>query len=279
LPTETVFLPKTLPTSQSLPSTPLPLAPCRHPPTFPPSLTLARRCTISQIRVKCGKGHLSIPPPCHPALPTLGLFVKPTSLASSSGSDHCNIMDPLNARLDKMMRMMAKERAQRLVMEETLQKTQSPPQSHGWPTISLSHSLQCLPKPNPFMVPMVALQKRLLARLAFMLPKHFLTETSKVVFDILFMKDYAVTYSQPYLDKFFNRELVVFNNILNDFRSSFFDHNRQHCAKQQLLLLMAWCTQKSDGLSFCFFHKKKQAYGVELLLGEMELGRKIDNYD
>ncbi|KNZ62870.1 uncharacterized protein VP01_1213g7 [Puccinia sorghi] len=57
-------------------------------------------------------------------------------------------------------------------------------------------------------------------------PEHFPTNASKVVFAFLFTKDYAATWSQPYLDKVFNGELVVFNNFLNNLRSSFFDHNR-----------------------------------------------------
>ncbi|KNZ48708.1 uncharacterized protein VP01_5465g1, partial [Puccinia sorghi] len=35
-------------------------------------------------------------------------------------------------------------------------------------------------------------------------------------------------------DKFFNGEPVVFNDSLNNTRSSFFDHNYQHCAKVAL---------------------------------------------
>ncbi|KNZ48856.1 uncharacterized protein VP01_5361g1, partial [Puccinia sorghi] len=54
---------------------------------------------------------------------------------------------------------------------------------------------------------------------------------SKVVFAILFMKDYTATWSQPYLDKVFNGEPVVFNDFLNNFRSSLFDHNHSHHAK------------------------------------------------
>ncbi|KNZ45324.1 uncharacterized protein VP01_8256g1, partial [Puccinia sorghi] len=65
-------------------------------------------------------------------------------------------------------------------------------------------------------------------------PKHFPTNASKVVFAVFFREDYAATCSQPYLDKVFNGEPVVFNNFLNDFRSSFFDHNRRNHAEVAL---------------------------------------------
>ncbi|KNZ48951.1 uncharacterized protein VP01_5302g1, partial [Puccinia sorghi] len=50
----------------------------------------------------------------------------------------------------------------------------------------------------------------------------------KVVFATLFKKDYAATWSQPYLTKAFNREPVVFLEFINDFKSSFFDHDHHH---------------------------------------------------
>ncbi|KNZ57663.1 uncharacterized protein VP01_2104g3, partial [Puccinia sorghi] len=61
-------------------------------------------------------------------------------------------------------------------------------------------------------------------------PACFSTNASKVVFSIFFMKDYTATWSQPYRDKVFNGEPVVFNDLLNDFHSSFFDHSHQHDA-------------------------------------------------
>ncbi|KNZ46804.1 uncharacterized protein VP01_6940g1 [Puccinia sorghi] len=38
---------------------------------------------------------------------------------------------------------------------------------------------------------------------------------------ITYPKDYTATWSQPYLDKIFNKVPVVFDDFLNDFRSSF----------------------------------------------------------
>ncbi|KNZ43742.1 uncharacterized protein VP01_9911g1, partial [Puccinia sorghi] len=48
------------------------------------------------------------------------------------------------------------------------------------------------------------------------------------------LRDYAETWSQPYLMKFFNTEEVAFNEFLDDFKSSFFDHNCQHHAEVAL---------------------------------------------
>ncbi|KNZ58811.1 uncharacterized protein VP01_1858g3 [Puccinia sorghi] len=43
--------------------------------------------------------------------------------------------------------------------------------------------------------------------------------------------DYAATWSQPNLIKVFNTEKVAFKEFMNNFKSSFFDHNFQHCAE------------------------------------------------
>ncbi|KNZ59679.1 uncharacterized protein VP01_1681g1, partial [Puccinia sorghi] len=50
---------------------------------------------------------------------------------------------------------------------------------------------------------------------------------SKVAFSVSFMKDYAATWSQPYLEKVYNGQPVVFIEFLNDFKSSFFNHKHQ----------------------------------------------------
>ncbi|KNZ45426.1 uncharacterized protein VP01_8127g1, partial [Puccinia sorghi] len=57
---------------------------------------------------------------------------------------------------------------------------------------------------------------------------RFPNDSSKVAFAISFMTDYAATWSQPYLTKIFNGEAVVFSEFIDDFKSSFFDHNRRH---------------------------------------------------
>ncbi|KNZ63275.1 uncharacterized protein VP01_11659g1 [Puccinia sorghi] len=65
-------------------------------------------------------------------------------------------------------------------------------------------------------------------------PKRFPTNARKVVFAISFMKDHTATWGQPYLEKVFNGELVVFDDFLKNLRSIFFDHNHRHHAKVAL---------------------------------------------
>ncbi|KNZ45018.1 uncharacterized protein VP01_8569g1 [Puccinia sorghi] len=55
-----------------------------------------------------------------------------------------------------------------------------------------------------------------------------------LAFAVLFMTDYAATWSQPCLRQVFNVEEVSFNKFLDDFKSSFFDHNCQHLAEVAL---------------------------------------------
>ncbi|KNZ56629.1 hypothetical protein VP01_2360g1 [Puccinia sorghi] len=120
----------------------------------------------------------------------LGLCEANHSPASSSASDQpTGTMDALNARFDKMMRLMAKERAQRLATEETLRQTQAhlnavvgqphpaPAQQNPTP-LPPPIPLLCSPNPNPLMGPMA-----------------LLLSLFKVVLAILFMKDYAATWS------------------------------------------------------------------------------------
>ncbi|KNZ48436.1 uncharacterized protein VP01_5677g1 [Puccinia sorghi] len=61
-------------------------------------------------------------------------------------------------------------------------------------------------------------------------PEHFPTNSRKVDFSVPFMTDYGATWSQPYLMKVFKAEEVALNKFLDDFKSSFFDHNRQNHA-------------------------------------------------
>ncbi|KNZ48613.1 uncharacterized protein VP01_553g11 [Puccinia sorghi] len=135
-------------------------------------------------------------------------------------------MDALNARLDTMMHMMAEAISQQLVTEETLQKNQA----HLEPTAGQENpaSTQPIPAPAPVSNPIV------LAKPQPFNGTHFPTNASKVAFTIPFMKDYAATWSQPYLDKVFNGEPLVFHDFLNEFKSSFVDHNHRHCAKVAL---------------------------------------------
>ncbi|KNZ61512.1 uncharacterized protein VP01_13907g1 [Puccinia sorghi] len=68
-------------------------------------------------------------------------------------------------------------------------------------------------------------------------PEKFPTDSRKVAFAVSFMTDYAATWSQPYLMKVFNTEEVAFNKFLDNFKSSFFDQNFQHCAEVTLVSL------------------------------------------
>ncbi|KNZ63992.1 uncharacterized protein VP01_10782g1 [Puccinia sorghi] len=132
-------------------------------------------------------------------------------------------MDTLNARLDELMHMMA------------VQKNPSPAQPN--PASAPTSNPMVLAKPQPIERTRGAAAEEFVLQIglhAVTYPECFPTHASKVVFAVLFMKDHTATWSQPYLDKVFNREPVVFNELLNNFRSSFFDHNRQHHARVAL---------------------------------------------
>ncbi|KNZ64560.1 uncharacterized protein VP01_1015g5, partial [Puccinia sorghi] len=58
--------------------------------------------------------------------------------------------------------------------------------------------------------------------------------TCGTVAEVFFGKIGLSNWSQPYLEKVFNGEPVVFNEFLNDFKSSFFEQNHQHRAEVAL---------------------------------------------
>ncbi|KNZ44612.1 uncharacterized protein VP01_899g3 [Puccinia sorghi] len=130
-------------------------------------------------------------------------------------------MDALNARLDKMMCMLAEERAQQIATEENLCQTQARLDATS------SASLSTEPAAAKSFV-----GKILLHTLTY--PEKFPTDSRKLAFAVSFMTDYTATWSQPYLMKVFNAEEVAFNKFLNNFKSSFFDHNCQHRAEVAL---------------------------------------------
>ncbi|KNZ49308.1 uncharacterized protein VP01_509g3 [Puccinia sorghi] len=141
-------------------------------------------------------------------------------------------MDTLNARLERLMCMMGEERAQQLATEETLQQTQA----HLDATAGQQNPAPAC-NPQPFNGTGGTTSKAFFGQIglhAITYPKRFPTDGSKVVFAVSFMKDYTATWSQPYMDKVFNGEPVVLNDFLNDFKSSFFDHNRRCGKKNQL---------------------------------------------
>ncbi|KNZ45289.1 uncharacterized protein VP01_8294g1 [Puccinia sorghi] len=129
-------------------------------------------------------------------------------------------MDALNAGHDKMMCMLAKECAQQIATEESLCQTQAHLNS----------------APRHFNRTRDAAAKSFVGQILLhtVNPKKFPTDSSKVAFAVLFMTEYRATWSQPYLMMVFNAEEVAFNEFLDDFKSSFFDHNRQHHAEVAL---------------------------------------------
>ncbi|KNZ49813.1 uncharacterized protein VP01_4761g2 [Puccinia sorghi] len=67
-----------------------------------------------------------------------------------------------------------------------------------------------LAKPQPFDGTRGAAAKVFVGQIglhAVTYPKRFPTDTRKVVFAVFFMRDYTATWSQPYLDKVFNKLL------------------------------------------------------------------------
>ncbi|KNZ52581.1 uncharacterized protein VP01_3513g1 [Puccinia sorghi] len=93
-----------------------------------------------------------------------------------------------------------------------------------------------LAKPQPFNVTRGAASKAFVGQIglhAVTYRERFPTDAIKVGFAVSFMKDDTATWSQTYLEKVFNGEPVL-NEFLNNFRSSFFDHNRRHHAKVAL---------------------------------------------
>ncbi|KNZ63718.1 uncharacterized protein VP01_110g7 [Puccinia sorghi] len=135
----------------------------------------------------------------------------------SSGSDAFpNAMDALNTRIDEVMRMITKERAQRLATEEMLRQTQArlDAQKHSAPA-PVPNPIK-LAKPQLFDGTRGAAAKVFVAQIALHVityPESFPTDASKVAFATSFMRDYAATW---YLE------------------ASFFDHNRQHQAEVAL---------------------------------------------
>ncbi|KNZ49284.1 uncharacterized protein VP01_510g21 [Puccinia sorghi] len=146
-------------------------------------------------------------------------------------------MDTLNTRLEEMMCMLAKEHAQQAATEENLRQTQArleapvgqqnqnptPPQIAPSPPPTSRPNSMVLAKPQPYKGSRGAVAKPFVGQMLH-LPQtipHLMT-------------DYTETWSQPYLMKVFKVEEVAFDKFLDKFKSSFFDHNCQHCAEVSL---------------------------------------------
>ncbi|KNZ51036.1 uncharacterized protein VP01_4120g1 [Puccinia sorghi] len=104
-------------------------------------------------------------------------------------------MDALNARLD----------------EETLRQTQACLDAQQQPAPALAPSPIKLAKPQPFDGTRGATAEVFVAQIALhaiTYPECFPTNASKVAFTTLFMRDYAATWCQPYLNQIFNGQLL-----------------------------------------------------------------------
>lgn len=162
-------------------------------------------------------------------------------------------MDALNARLDEVMRALAEERTHRIATEEALRQTQArldatasqqnpaPPQQAPAlpppPATTNTSSTIVLAKPKSFDGTRGAPAEAFVAQIGLhtiTYPERFPTDASKVAFTVSFMTDYASTWAQPYLTKIFESQEVVFSEFINDFKASFYDHNRRHRAEVAL---------------------------------------------
>ena len=146
-------------------------------------------------------------------------------------------MEALNARLDEVMRMVTEERTQRLATEETLRQTQARLDAHQHPAPAPAPNPIKLAKPQPFDGTRGAAAEVFVAQVALhavTYPERFPTDASKVAFATSFMRDYAATWCQPYLNRIFNGEPLDWTDFLKDLEASFFDHNRQHQAEVAL---------------------------------------------
>ncbi|PLW04595.1 hypothetical protein PCASD_26919 [Puccinia coronata f. sp. avenae] len=154
-------------------------------------------------------------------------------------------MGNVNAQFDKVMRMLANERAQRLATEERLRQAEAQIEAASCQkaaTCRTHRPLMLAPLPRPLLRPPAALTCGALAE-NFVIqiglhtltyPEQFRDDSSKVAFAISFLTDYAATWAQPYTTKLFAGMPVAFLEFLNDFKAIFFDLNCKHQAKVAL---------------------------------------------
>ncbi|PLW10991.1 hypothetical protein PCANC_24205 [Puccinia coronata f. sp. avenae] len=137
-------------------------------------------------------------------------------------------MDKVNARLDKVMCILANKHAQRLGSEKRLcqavasQKAAAPPN----PQAQTSTNPASAAAPNPVLF--LPNQKPSTEPVACLL------KTFKVAFAISFLTNSAATWAQPYTTKLFSRKPVVFLEFLNNFKASFFGLKPKDQAKDSL---------------------------------------------
>ncbi|KNZ55088.1 uncharacterized protein VP01_276g8 [Puccinia sorghi] len=99
--------------------------------------------------------------------------------------------------------------------------------------------------------------------------KCFPTNPRKVSFVILLMTDYTANWYQLYLTKVFNWEAVVFSNLIDDLKSSFFDHNCQHHAEQFNLhaCTIGWA---DSPLMRLYQHRLKENIRLDLVMSKIQ---------
>ncbi|KNZ60547.1 uncharacterized protein VP01_1538g1 [Puccinia sorghi] len=121
-------------------------------------------------------------------------------------------------------------------LKRTTAKPKPTSMPHSPPPTSRPNSM-VLAKPQPFNGTRGAAAKSFVGQILLhtvTYPDRFPTNSRKVAFSISFMTDYAATWSQPYLMKVFNAEEVALEELLDDFKSSFFYPNCQHHAEVAL---------------------------------------------
>ncbi|KNZ61566.1 uncharacterized protein VP01_13842g1 [Puccinia sorghi] len=93
-----------------------------------------------------------------------------------------------------------------------------------------------LPNHNPLTAPTAPLPRCSLPKFLYTRSptQSVSTDASKVAFAALFMRDYAATWCQPYLNRIFNGEPLDWTDFLKDLEASFFDHNCQQRAEVAL---------------------------------------------
>ena len=204
-------------------------------------------------------------------------------------------MEAFAAQLEEMRRTLNEEQAQRLATEERLRAAEAriaeaannnnqaannndqaannnnQPQPAPPPAPVPAPSTLVLAKPKPFDGTRGALAEAFMSQIGlhtFTFPERFPTDSTKVAFALSFLTDYAATWAQPYLEALIGGRALVFQDFLNDFSASFYDHNRRQKAEIALRGLRQTGTVSAYTQTFNM-HARTVGWadGVELLKG------------
>ena len=156
-------------------------------------------------------------------------------------------MEAFAAQLEEMRRALNEERAQRLATEERLRvaeariadaatNTNHPQPAHppNFPAPAPAPSGLVLAKPKPFDGTRGALAEAFMSQIGLhtiTFPERFPTDSTKVAFAVSFLTDYAATWAQPYLERLIGGHAIAFQDFLDDFSASFYDHNGKQKAE------------------------------------------------